>query len=725
MSSSPSITSLLNSLHTHLQTQTHLLPTLHAQLGLPPTALADELSDLQHALTQCVEDQIDGRRKQVQDWLARCAQVEDECHRYGVALGGGANSVAELKKEPVLPRRYEMMASLQEKLRQLYHTKLEQLSTLTNRLIAMSRTLGDDFYSEDILVPQPLADTGSHRDVTPERFSRLEKELVRGKGEVTKRLTQLASTFVHIDWLHSELGIEAPAVDGLPTSSSLAVPSVSRPPSSLGYSDPFIMTPTPQSRNPSASFILDSPSPIDTHTYEQIFARWREAADEEGLAGLEGVDPTTTLLAWAADTRLSLEDLQRRRSAHIQAMYDQLEGLWRRLGVPDDAMDGFVEAHRGCTEDTIREYEEELDRMLELKRERMSAFVENARAEINKLWDELMIGDEERADFTPFFDDQHTEELLIIHEDEIKRLKDERRMKAHLLGGIRKYFDICAEEKELANAASDQSRLLGRGPRDPGRLLREEKMRKRVQKEKPRLEQDLITSIPAWEAEAGRPFLAFGARMLDILAPVAGPSDKENRRANSSNSNYSYRPGTRAGSVPPRSTTPSYPNSGPRGNGKSTVTPAVRSASSMNSGSQSAPNKRPRLGDAETKIAMPVPSRIPSGSLPRPVPVPKPGTQQHALGHGRVPSAQMPQPHAQEKLSSSVFRPASSVSSHANLGASYRSASGAALGSSVARKAARARRESFRPRASTDGPWAPGPSRYGGFVDGLKEEEED
>jgi hypothetical protein len=40
----------------------------------------------------------------------------------------------------------------------------------------------------------------------------------------------------------------------------------------------------------------------------------------------------------------------------------------------------------------------------------------------------------------------------------------------------------------LAQAASsDQSRLLGRGPRDPGRLLREEKMRKRVAKEKPRV----------------------------------------------------------------------------------------------------------------------------------------------------------------------------------------------------------------------------------------------
>ena len=59
-------------------------------------------------------------------------------------------------------------------------------------------------------------------------------------------------------------------------------------------------------------------------------------------------------------------------------------------------------------------------------------------------------------------------------------------MKAPLLASIKKYFQICDEEKELQAAAADQTRLLGRG-RDPGRLLREEKMRKRVQKEKPRV----------------------------------------------------------------------------------------------------------------------------------------------------------------------------------------------------------------------------------------------
>lgn len=83
--------------------------------------------------------------------------------------------------------------------------------------------------------------------------------------------------------------------------------------------------------------------------------------------------------------------------------------------------------------------------------------------------------------------DEFTEDLLTSHEDEIKGLKLERKLKGSLLTSIKKYFDIVHDEKELAAAASDQTRLLSRGPRDPGRLLREEKMRKRVTKEKPRV----------------------------------------------------------------------------------------------------------------------------------------------------------------------------------------------------------------------------------------------
>lgn len=182
-------------------------------------------------------------------------------------------------------------------------------------------------------------------------------------------------------------------------------------------SDPFVSsTPTPAGRTKSQApslFPHDLPViPLESD-HKTVFARFvarlgeaeREGESIEGThIGLEGVDPTPPLLAWVEASKFELEEVKRRRETHIQAMYDQLEALWTRLGVPEEAMDGFVEEHRGSTEDTIRSYEEELERMLELKQERMGTFIENARNEITKLWDDLMVGDEEREDFMPFAD---------------------------------------------------------------------------------------------------------------------------------------------------------------------------------------------------------------------------------------------------------------------------------------------------------------------------------
>ncbi|KAL1757706.1 microtubule associated protein-domain-containing protein [Schizophyllum commune] len=746
MAPPPNLTSLLNSLHTHLQTQTQLLPTLHHQLGLAENALEEELTKLQAQLLAQVEELVHSRQKEVEEWVDRCEQVENACIRYSKALGGNVKAtgscVGEIRKEKILPKRYEMITEHQEKLRQLYHTKLEQLTTLTNRITNLSRILGPHFYAHDIttLAPAPGedgTDPECNRDVSPERFSKLEKELVRGKGEVTKRLAQLAGIFAQIDWLYTELGMNPPMLEDLSMSTSNSVSTPTRSPDS----DPFLVsTPTPITRSThSATPMLILPE-NDEREYQRIFANYLarvEEAEEECLpesVTLENVEPSPGLLEWATSMQASLEDLKRRRETHIQAMYDQLEGLWRRLGVEEADMDAFVEAHRGSTEETVREYEEELERMLELKRERMSTFILSAREEIMRLWDEIMLSADEREDFAPFYDDEHTEELLTLHEDEIKRLREERRLKAPLLASIKKYFQICDEEKELAAAATDQTRLLGRGARDPGRLLREEKMRKRVSKEKPRLEQDLLASIPVWEEEAGRPFLVHGESIMQLLLASASVADQENKRKGG------HRPGgvPRAGSASSRATTPTESSHGydPRAR-TGVVTPAVRAGSSM-SGAHSVPNKRqrteatpsyssskrPPLGahrgtnalatsqghgtsQLSTSQRAQSPTKIPAtggkmsmSSLPRPVPsmvVPKPGTAHHALGHGRIPSTVV-------LTQSSGFGRSLSTST-SSYGSSYATSTSGYASSAYAakKKAARVRRESFKPRPSSEG----------------------
>ncbi|KAF9493718.1 hypothetical protein BDN71DRAFT_1449968 [Pleurotus eryngii] len=715
-----SLTALLDSLHTHLQTQTRILPTLHAQLGLPPSTLQDELNALKDHLIQSVESQVEGRRKEVDDWMVKCDGVEGECLKYCKSLGGNikatGTTLGELRKEQVLPRRFELVSEHQEKLRQLYHTKLEQLTTLTNRINALMRTLGPTFYTPDVL----LINDEPPVDVTPERFLKLEKELVRGKAEVSKRLSQLCETFAQIDWLYTELGMAPPS----PEDQSVA---------SSSNSDPFLSastsTPTPTSRSRAGSLLFAVPD--DDGEYLAILSRFISVSagcdsTPSPTIGLDGVEPTLSLLSWANNLLSSLSENKRCRETHIQAMYDQLEVLWRRLGVAEEDMDAFVEVNRGSTDECVRAYEEELERMLDVKRERMGEFVANAREEIWKLWEDIMVGEDERRDFAPFADDEFSEELLSIHEAEIQRLKDERRKKAPLLASIKKYFEICEEEKELAAAASDQSRLLGRGTsgsRDPGRLLREEKMRRRVKKEKPRLEQDLLASIPSWELENGRPFLVHGESVLQILMETVSAADQEN--APKKNKMTHSRSGSGSNSNHGASITRAKTPSGTSGN-RGVVTPAVRSASSMSNGRPESSNKRPRMDEngrtSGGKLPMPLqdhrgqsrtvsksgrsvsPTKIPGkSSLPRQappalaMPVPQVSTQHHSLGHGRVPSEH---PNTASRSTSGYSTGRSTSGTYAN---SQAQRYGRGMPSeAMAQKVQKLRKESFKPRPSAD-----------------------
>lgn len=254
--------------------------------------------------------------------------------------------------------------------------------------------------------------------------------------------------------------------------------------------------------------------------------------------------------------------------------------------------------------------------------------------------------------------------------------------------------------------------------------------------------------------------MVHGESILRILMETVGTTDKENANKRGKPQNG------RAGSVPPRAKTPSnaphhympMPTSGHgggRGANSAAVTPAIRPGSSMASHS----NKRPRLGESTSthnnaadlgrsrgpgapRAASPskIPSKTPTAasSLPRPVPVampvPRSESAHHALGHGRMPSVQ-PHAHGYHPYAAPVSRAVSQSS--AGAGYASRTYSAQPVAAHVAaKKASRARRESFRPRPSVDENWVAGaglgveagagaPRRWAGFSgDMVKEEDE-
>jgi len=168
--------------------------------------------------------------------------------------------------------------------------------------------------------------------------------------------------------------------------------------------------------------------------------------------------------------------------------------------------------------------EDEHHRLLELKKAHMHIFIEDARHTLHELWEKLYFSEDETLDFSPAQTDVYTDALLQAHEMEIHRLENLLEERKPLLFLINKHRELVDEKEQLALLAQDSSRLMSRGPRDPTRLLREEKMRKRIAKELPRVEVELKKALENWEDGNGEPFLVRGENYLETLgtlSPVA------------------------------------------------------------------------------------------------------------------------------------------------------------------------------------------------------------
>ncbi|KAF1815783.1 hypothetical protein P152DRAFT_455498 [Eremomyces bilateralis CBS 781.70] len=315
------------------------------------------------------------------------------------------------------------------------------------------------------------------------------------------------------------------------------------------------------------------------------------------------------------------------RERKVAEVGGQIRGLWERLGVEKQYRTQFERRNRGVGMKVLNEYEEELRRLLELKRQNLGVFVEEARLRLQELWDELFFSEEEMLVFTPAFSDVHTDALLSSHESEIARLTAIQSERAPILALVSRHRNLLEDRASLAASSQDASRLMNRGQkgekRDPGKLLREEKMRKRIQKELPKLEAELRNKLMDWEAEYGRDFLVWGDRYLDELedgavaeaakkqptrskTPVAPAPAMKNPKFSASTSKPQH--GTVRG-APPRSKTPTpYTTTSSTTNG--TIRPAhhTRSKTAGSISPSKIPARAPLHPAAGNTIS---PTRIP------------------------------------------------------------------------------------------------------------------
>ncbi|XP_022612057.1 protein regulator of cytokinesis 1-like isoform X1 [Seriola dumerili] len=217
-----------------------------------------------------------------------------------------------------------------------------------------------------------------------------------------------------------------------------------------------------------------------------------------------------------AALKLLLSQLQERKAENerrCSAFRTKIQELWERLQIPQEEKEALSEHMVKSKKKNIEALQVEVQRLQVLKMQSMKSVIESIRAEIALFWERCFYSQEQQQAFIPYHDDDFTEELLNLHEAEVRTLKKYYEDHKELFEGVTKWQENWTLYLELDKKANDPSRFNNRG----GNLLKEEKQRTDLQKSLPKLEKSLKTQIDAWEQEHDKEFLMNGQKFLEYV----------------------------------------------------------------------------------------------------------------------------------------------------------------------------------------------------------------
>lgn len=216
---------------------------------------------------------------------------------------------------------------------------------LVQALESYSSHLEPSFVTIPLPPSQSHASVPANFDLSPRYVTALDQEFTRVYEEYTRRVATVQAVSEDIVKLWAELG-----------------------------------TPQAQTDSTIVKFYRDSPEQLGLH--------------EDDLARLKGRHD-------------KLLEEKKARERRLQELKSMVEGLWDRLDVDEPERKRFLSGNRGFGIRQINEFEDELSRLNELKRQNLHLFVEDARFKIQTLWDDLFFSEEEMLEFTPAFSGTH------------------------------------------------------------------------------------------------------------------------------------------------------------------------------------------------------------------------------------------------------------------------------------------------------------------------------
>lgn len=143
---------------------------------------------------------------------------------------------------------------------------------------------------------------------------------------------------------------------------------------------------------------------------------------ENNLVYYDNLKPTRVNIQKLKDlSELFMSQFQEMKF-QMEDMRKRLAQLWRYLDVPESHQQKFNK-YNEFTQTNYDKLHFEVERCEQIKKENIKVFIERVRNEIEEFWEKCLKSEAERLRFRTFTANTFNEDVLELHEDELRSLK--------------------------------------------------------------------------------------------------------------------------------------------------------------------------------------------------------------------------------------------------------------------------------------------------------------
>lgn len=213
-----------------------------------------------------------------------------------------------------------------------------------------------------------------------------------------------------------------------------------------------------------------------------------------------------------ADIHSKLEASYTKNQRKYEQLKDRLVSLYDRLDITGPERELFLESHATCKPSLMEEMEVKIEEYELLKKQNIGKFIDKLRLELVLEYERCFFSQEHQDAFFSL-SGEPCEELLELYEKELERLKKYWNDNRDILERFQKWRLMWKELIDLEIKANDPGRFNNRG----GQLLLEEKKRKALQKNLPKVEKDLKDLNAKYFAANGKKFEVFATDLDEFV----------------------------------------------------------------------------------------------------------------------------------------------------------------------------------------------------------------